>query len=307
MTQTNEPQYWTDLFLKGQEEYMRRFSQMGGTSTGFGTAGGATSHADGAAAFAPMGNWFAQYMGATRSFWDLLAKSANQTDLNARAQEFANGLQQLFAAPAATFNGAAPWMNQDWSKLWGNFAGGQFPGGQFASGVPGSSFGAALGADMPALGLSRERQEAMQRMQAQLNEFMSQQGKLTAVWSEVITQAMRALGEQVGEKLKRGEFIDSPKRLYDMWIEVAETEFAKAAHSPPYLQAQAGVANAMSNLRTEQRVMLESYSKQLDLPTRAELNTVHKKLKEMKTEIRRLTEQLESLSAARPNNRKSPS
>jgi predicted nucleic acid-binding Zn-ribbon protein len=58
------------------------------------------------------------------------------------------------------------------------------------------------------------------------------------------------------------------------------------------------MGNTMAHLRIEQRKQVEAVSKQLDLPTRDELNTVHRRLKDLKTELRALQTQLRAATAS---------
>jgi class III poly(R)-hydroxyalkanoic acid synthase PhaE subunit len=152
--------------------------------------------------------------------------------------------------------------------------------------------------ELPALGLTRERQESMQRMQKLTGEYLQQQAQLMQLWGGIIGDALKLLGERVAQKLQAGEMIGSSKALYDLWIESAEAVFAKAAHSPAYAKAQAELGNTVAKLRTEQRIAIEVTTKQYDLPTRDELNTVHRRLKDLKTELRRVNARLDESQKA---------
>lgn len=146
--------------------------------------------------------------------------------------------------------------------------------------------------EWPALGLTRERQEAGQRL-AQLAAKLGQaQMRLTAHWAQMLTEAVQGYGERIAARLAQGEAIGSLKALYELWIEAAEEAFARMAHGARYAQTQAELANATAALRAAQRELLESWSRELDLPTRTELNSVHRRLKDMKAELRMLEQGL---------------
>lgn len=301
MSDTNsETLYWSDVYLKGQEEFLRRLNQMGagvGASTMPGTSG-----PDWFAMFAPgfagaaadaarkyFGS-YDQYLGAARQFWELSAKAMANPDPAARAQQFIGDLQSL-----------QPQFAQLWSGM-GAFApgmGGFAPNASgFAAGIPGFPQGIGGGGEMPALGLTRERQESMRRLQNLLSGFAQQQSRLAALWNEIIGDALKLYGERVGARLTSGNPPSSAKELYDLWIESGETAYAKAAHGPAYAKAQADLGNTLARLRIEQREIVESWSRQLDLPTRAEINTVHRRIKELRSELRRLSEQSAGARAA---------
>ena len=305
MTDTaNEPLNWTDVYFKGQEEFMRRWSDMASQAT---QAAGAGTSPFGPS---PAHNWFAmfqpqfpgptgdlakryfgfydQYLAATRGLWEVLSKSMVNPDPTARARAFTEGLQAL---------------QQPFTQIWTQSAAGfGLPGFQMPDG--GADFlksltkGFGSGGELPALGLTRERQESMQRMQKLTGEYLQQQAQLMQLWGGIIGDALKLLGERVAQKLQAGEMIGSSKALYDLWIESAEAVFAKAAHSPAYAKAQAELGNTVAKLRTEQRIAIEVTTKQYDLPTRDELNTVHRRLKDLKTELRRVTARLDETQLA---------
>ncbi len=305
MTETPDQSLnWTDVYFKGQEEFMRRWSEMAGKAT--------QGAAAGAAPFGGQGgqNWFAmfqpqftgpagdlakryfgfydQYLGATRGLWEVLSRSMVNPDPAARARAFTEGLQTL---------------QQPFTQIWSQSAS-MFGMPGFQAPESGADFlqsltrGFGSGVELPALGLTREKQEAMQRMQKLVGEYLQQQAQLTQLWGGIIGDALKLLGERVAQKLLAGELIGSSKALYDLWIESAELVFAKAAHSPAYAKAQAELGNTVAKLRTEQRIAIESTSKQYDLPTRDELNTVHRRLKDLKSELRRVNARLEATQKA---------
>jgi hypothetical protein len=308
MTDTaGESLNWTDVYFKGQEEFVRRWSEMASQATQ-----GATAGAFGASPFggATGPNWFAmfqpqftgptgdlakryfgfydQYLAATRGFWEVLTKSMVNPEPAARARAFSEGLQAL---------------QQPFTQLWSQSAS-MFGLPGFQAPEAGADFlqsltkGFGNGVELPALGLTREKQESMQRMQKLAGEYLQQQAQLTQLWGGIIGDALKLFGERVGQKLQAGEMISSSKALYDLWIESAETVFAKAAHSPAYAKAQADLGNTVAKLRTEQRIAIEQTTKQYDLPTRDELNTVHRRLKDLKAELRRVNARLDETTKA---------
>lgn len=283
--------YWTDVYLRSQEEFMKQWTKLGsgmaGATSGPGMFGAFqqspagpdwsklfTQQFQGPAADVARKyfGFFDQYVGASRAFAELLGKVSTNPDPSAGAQEFTAGLTAL---------------QQPFTRMWQTM------------------FSEQSAAAMPALGLTREHQEANERVRNLLTELQQQQVTLASMWNDIIGTALRAFGEQAGAKMRAGESFTSVKSLYDLWIESAELAYAKAAHSPAYAKAQADFGNTMSRLRIEQRQQVEILSRQLDLPTRAELNTVHRRLKDLKSEVRALQAQLRTATPS-PTAKKKP-
>src|SRR5262249_13008118 len=106
-------------------------------------------------------------------------------------------------------------------------------------------------------------------------------------WNDIIGRALRELSERVAPRLKSGAAPGSLKEIYDLWVDSAEGVYAQAARSAAFVQAQAELTNATSQLRSAQRELLEEWARQFDLPTRAELNSIHQQLRDLKAALHR--------------------
>jgi hypothetical protein len=168
--------------------------------------------------------------------------------------------------------GANPWA-QLLETLWSQFDVTRSAAGAFS--------GASLG--LP-LGLMREHEQAWRDLAAAQSEYKRVEAKLVAMIHRVQLNALALLEQRIRE---RGaiEPLKSVRELYDLWIEAGEHEFAELAHSPAYCRTQAAFANAGTEFRLKQQAVLERALKTFDLPTRAELNSVHRQLRELREKV----------------------
>lgn len=154
---------------------------------------------------------------------------------------------------------------------------------------------ADLFARMPPLGLAREQTEAWRELTAAQAEFQALQQELQGVWSRVQADALGMVEQMIRERQSdtgTGEGINNYRELYDLWVDCAEKVFAQVAHSDAYAKLQAQVGNAAIKLRAGQQAMIERHLKYFDLPTRSELNTVHKQMRELRERVATLEAQL---------------
>ena len=292
---------WAAGLQKAQADMLRQWSELGQ-----GWARAATPAAAPAAAHAAAPSAGAeglarhfmqqceQYLGVSRSLWELVTRSAGISDPEQRSRAFADGLgalQQQFAGLwAATPFGAPQGAGLAGAGAFPGLAGfaglGGFPG---AGGFPG--VGAFPGAGSafagPALGPTREQQEAWQRLMQLAARTTQAQLQVAGLWNDIIGKSLRELAERVTPRLKSGAAPGSLKEIYDLWVDSAESVYAQAARSAAFVQAQAELTNATSQLRTAQRELLEEWARQFDLPTRAELNSIHQQLRELKAALHR--------------------
>jgi len=134
-------------------------------------------------------------------------------------------------------------------------------------------------------GPAREQQESWQRMMQALARSTQAQLQVSTQWNEIIGRALRELAERLTPRLKSGAPPESMKEVYDLWVDTAESVYAQAARGGSFVQAQAELTNATSQLRSAQRELLEEWARQFDLPTRAELNSIHQQLRELKAAL----------------------
>jgi hypothetical protein len=153
------------------------------------------------------------------------------------------------------------------------------------AGAPGPQ---AAPTEFAALGLTRERQEAWQKFSRLLAQLQEVQTKLAAQWLKIgaeTTQKFSARVSATGTQAPGGS-MTSIKSLYDLWIECAEEVYGGIAHSPEYCQLVADLANSSNAVRAEQQRELESWARQFDLPTRAEVNSLHQQVKQLRAQLR---------------------
>jgi class III poly(R)-hydroxyalkanoic acid synthase PhaE subunit len=167
---------------------------------------------------------------------------------------------------AAQFGGGMPWA--------GAVPGmGGFPGGGAAFGMP------------PALGPAREQQESWQKIAQLLMRSYQAQMQVSSQWNDIIGASLRELSERLAPRLKSGAVPGSMKEIYDLWVDAAESVYGQAARAGAFVQAQAELTNASSQLRSAQRELLEEWARQFDLPTRSELNSIHQQLHDLKAAL----------------------
>lgn len=86
----------------------------------------------------------------------------------------------------------------------------------------------------------------------------------------------------------------SGRELLDRWTATVNERLLKAQRSDAFLEAQRRLLDAMLTSRAAERGLVEIGAKAADLPTRAELDDVHKTLHAVKREFRALKRQLAS-------------
>ena len=140
------------------------------------------------------------------------------------------------------------------------------------------------------LGWAREQEREWRDLVAAQAEYRRIEAELVAKLMTVHARALDRLQQAVRERTEQGRPFTEFRELYDLWIECGEEIYAEVARSEEYCRSQAALGNASIELRARQQEILERGLKYFDLPTRSELNSVHR-------ELRALRERLADLEA----------
>lgn len=147
------------------------------------------------------------------------------------------------------------------------------------------------------VGPMREHIERWQQVaQAQLDyhqaaaEFGAQLGQ--------IAQAAQAHFEQrLAQRAEAGEPLQSPRALFDEWVEAGEAVWAEQANGDAFISALGRYGNAELRLRAALQTQLDRLLETLGLPSRAEVDADHRRIAHLERELRRLKADLAGLQA----------
>jgi hypothetical protein len=103
----------------------------------------------------------------------------------------------------------------------------------------------------------------------------------------VVLEAWLQAARQFSEKLAASN-IKTPdaKAALTLWTDTANQKLLETQRSEPFLQTQAALIRATTELRMAQHELVEHFGKQYGFPTRSELDDVHRTLTELRRELR---------------------
>jgi len=219
------------------------------------------SLASGASAFAPFAELTERFNAAARAYLDGAA-NAPAPAAAAAARTFSDSLRQLF------------------SDI-------QLPG-NLGSGIGASSPPAM---NSPALGPTRESQLRAQRIAEAWRRIEAAQRQLQRIGADAVREAAAAFASGLAASTPLQPSAEVLHKLYGTWIDCAEDAYSRAVHGQAFCTALAEYVNASSEWRKELQASVEHSAKQLDLPTRSEINTLTQRLTAVEHELRALRQQ----------------
>ena len=127
-----------------------------------------------------------------------------------------------------------------------------------------------------------------------------------AVVLEAWMRAGRAFTEELGGRTRADGRMPDQKALLALWTETANRVLLETQRSEPFLKTQAAMIRAGTELRLAQQEVAEHWAGRFGLPTRTELDDVHRTVTELRRELRALKRQSRSGPAAALAVRKTP-
>jgi class III poly(R)-hydroxyalkanoic acid synthase PhaE subunit len=145
----------------------------------------------------------------------------------------------------------------------------------------------------PTLGYTREWQEEVQtwgQLWLEHVEALREYGLLLANSNMKAAESLGAKLRKLGEE---GKTPDSFRAFYDLWVDAGEDAYAEIAISQPFAKAQARLTNTLMAVKRQEQQMVDEVLSALNMPTRRELDTSHRRLHELQRQVWRLQEALD--------------
>ncbi len=158
--------------------------------------------------------------------------------------------------------------------------------------------------NMPAIGMSREKQEVVQKLAKEVTEYQIACGEFMEVQTKIGNLAVDLMQEEICEMFSAGEYPESYRAIYDLWVDCYEEVYADAVMQPEYNTAYSDMVNSFMSLTLIYRQLQDGTLEACGMPSRRELDTLHRRFQEerrekhkMRSEIEALKEQVKQLEA----------
>jgi class III poly(R)-hydroxyalkanoic acid synthase PhaE subunit len=135
----------------------------------------------------------------------------------------------------------------------------------------------------PALGLSREYQETAARLLDLSKQFQQRYGEFARQNATIMQDAFHVMKKRLDAAPQAPK---TPADLYDAWIDCAEGAYHQAAHSDSFARLLAVLCNISSAFKVERGKLTEQIARHLDLPSRAEVDTLHRQVRALNEAMR---------------------
>jgi polyhydroxyalkanoate synthase subunit PhaE len=140
---------------------------------------------------------------------------------------------------------------------------------------------------MPGVGYTREWQEDIQKMTSLWLEHQKAHQEYVEIFTHVGLNTITRLQNKLTNLSGSENPVSTLREVYDLWVDAAEDAYAEMANTEEYALANARLVNSLMAYKQKARAILDEMMAMMNMPTRRELNSVHKRLHDMKKENRR--------------------
>lgn len=152
------------------------------------------------------------------------------------------------------------------------------------------SFGQLLQA--PGIGYSREFDEKLRRSFAAWLDYQEAAYGYQIILADTWVKAFEQLMREMMDNVEEGQKIESLRDFLTRWSVTADTIFKDVFRSDAYVVAQSKLVNALMQYRIKQRDVNERFLEINDIPTRSEVDEAHRRIYELRKEVKSLKRQL---------------
>jgi class III poly(R)-hydroxyalkanoic acid synthase PhaE subunit len=157
------------------------------------------------------------------------------------------------------------------------------------------TFGSVL--QSPSLGYTREFNNKLLKGFDAWTNFSKASFDYQVVLLDVWLKAFEELLRELASSEEKGETVQDWRQLLPVWSRVFDQVFAQTFRSEDALEVRGNFLNSAMTYRLYQQQLMEVFLKMYDLPTRSEIDEVHRSIYELRKEIKSLKKALaESLT-----------
>lgn len=239
--------------------------------------------------FAQMGAPFLNMFQASASTQGTDTQNMAQSWLETQRQYWQNALDTLQPAPvtpgvwpAFTPHPAAPHFSAFRGMGMGNGPGAAFAD-MFAGARAFDPFDQL--ASLPGIGYLREKHEEFARLYKAWQAHEAALQKYNAEMARIMLEALARFEASLAAPEKP---FASLKDVYAHWVNISEDVYAHFAASSTHTAVYGEVVNTLSAVKREMSVVIDQWAGQMNLPTRAEVDSLHKNMHDMKRQLREM-------------------
>ncbi|WP_412852411.1 class III poly(R)-hydroxyalkanoic acid synthase subunit PhaE [Ectothiorhodospira shaposhnikovii] len=157
---------------------------------------------------------------------------------------------------------------------------------------------------VPGVGYTRESQEQYQNLAKLMVNYQQAMQNYQAAFNKVGMDSIDRFRARLDDAGRQDKPITSMRALYDEWVDVCEEVYGEFVMSEEYARIYGEMVNSLMAVKRQGTRLMDEVTESLNMPTRREVNTLHRRLQEsrrelqaLKAAVRKLTDQVNDKAA----------
>lgn len=153
---------------------------------------------------------------------------------------------------------------------------------------------------IPLFGASREKHAKTLRLVDSVVDLRNTSLAFHKRFAEALATAVEATVDELGKVAAKGDKITAVRQLMSLWYRTADKSLLVTFNKQEFLDTQNNFTKAQHAFKLAKRAVVEDIFRDLDMPTRSELDETYQVIHDLKREVRMLKKALPATAAAKP-------
>lgn len=132
---------------------------------------------------------------------------------------------------------------------------------------------------IPGIGYARETQEQYQHLWRLVVDYLEALQQYEFAFVRLGRRSIEHFRRRLEQNTRDAPF-DSLRKLYDLWVDACEEVYVEYVSSDEYARLFGRLVNALAAVKRQSSVLLDDMLESMNLPTRREMDTVHRRVLE---------------------------
>lgn len=148
---------------------------------------------------------------------------------------------------------------------------------------------------IPGVGYTREWQEQLQEHGRLWLDYQRAFQHYAAGFNELGLKCVERFEQKLKTLASEGKSVSAARELYDLWVDCCEEVYGEYVSTDEYAELHAQLVNTLMQVKRHAGALIDESLGAMNMPTRREVNTLHRRLQETRREGKTLAAEIESL------------
>jgi class III poly(R)-hydroxyalkanoic acid synthase PhaE subunit len=148
---------------------------------------------------------------------------------------------------------------------------------------------------VPGVGYTREWQEQLQQHARLWLDYQRAYQRYVTGFSQLGLQSVERFENKLKEVSAAGKKVSAARDLYDLWVDCCEEVYGEYVSTDEYAELHAELVNTLMQVKHHAGALIDEYMGAMNMPTRREVNTLHRRMQETRRESKAFAAELESV------------